>query len=1202
MNNIITYEEFSKLVPKRTKKFIDDFLTKLVIKCNYSGKSLDVLFTYMLILYIEKTKIISIPETKGFISQAEKNKYMSHEGFSDLEFDRYRSEEEIASMFEEYSNYFCILDEPYEYLTLTPEKILYNLLNLVSKIELVSPSSLERDIQSYLTHDLLGGNPRVYNNIVVNSIKREMEDILSYFNKLPIETIKYFETVSKIFQAYNADSYYDQDDKVKILFLALFFSDFETNNVQIYDYLSNFVGLSGNKIESVLNIIKIKRNGNGSNTFGNVQYEIDKKFTDLSIILYYYSNFLTMKCENNQIICSDLEFDRSKFSITNSSISIEDIISALGDKAFLKSFEIERIFLDLGLDYDKFKNIKEEINTYSKGAGDIKKNEALNEIYRDNPKKVGKYIEYLSRVYKVFDIYNKEGHFTTKYTDPGLFSLAVFYTVLKRGNYYNEYFISKGINLEKYLAYLNLKESDIILDEDLDVNYLKEASNKIKKCNFNPISIEKIMGYYIDREVMYLIYKDLDQEFEIENLLKKIELFNEKKKEQAKIKVLQKVYEGLDVNVIKFIEASTEAYSKLDKKNTKYNINEKIELSLLMTFLSSKYTKKDNIYKYLEAIIGCNDIYGYFALKYTNNVNPIYTIQIDEKIIAKYYGKYIFGGENKNKNKKDITISDIMKNIFNKNINCSPLLEAFLYEFSEKYSPSRIITYDYFESLEENAKKYLEEQERKEFDKTKNKVLARFNTEEAFQMVDNIDKICRTFEKYKNLNNNGFYKNVDSAYLMSIIIYLYYFENSMREIFLARDITLNKVLDYMGIEKEKMDTFKQLETNYEHILTLLETFEINYNQGINNVVKQAFDKSIYYGFNNHDRPIRKFISRTLNSSSICDEFYKEIEEERKYISKEEKLEHYKNLEVPAIEVDSIEAISDFGSSLALQSNEIIKEFSSFVDSKDSTSDNSLELQKAIKSISNPRKPVRKFSWFNKDDEEEKEVTYTKKDVLERLSKYLNKKSVDLRQGLKELQFIRVSIGEYLLKANEYLENLKQAKTIIDEEISSRIYAENDFRVYDDQLKIQIVTDKISSINLSILQMLQQYQKVVMLMSTHASLINQIEISKNTTLQNLYIELSLNEEIAKEKNTIDSLTGLMSLLDNLSLLNSQEIVNNIEKINSINKRGKTSEITESDRMLINQILEEQNLLVDSTATQKTSENSEGEEEKIKIKRP
>lgn len=77
---------------------------------------------------------------------------------------------------------------------------------------------------------------------------------------------------------------------------------------------------------------------------------------------------------------------------------------------------------------------------------------------------------------------------------------------------------------------------------------------------------------------------------------------------------------------------------------------------------------------------------------------------------------------------------------------------------------------------------------------------------------------------------------------------------------------------------------------------------------------------------------------------------------------------------------------------------------------------------------------------------------------------------------------------------------------------------------------------------------------------------------------------------------------MSLLDNLSLLNSQEIVNNIEKINSINKRGKTSEITESDRMLINQILEEQNLLVDSTATQKTSENSEGEEEKIKIKRP
>lgn len=305
------------------------------------------------------------------------------------------------------------------------------------------------------------------------------------------------------------------------------------------------------------------------------------------------------------------------------------------------------------------------------------------------------------------------------------------------------------------------------------------------------------------------------------------------------------------------------------------------------------------------------------------------------------------------------------------------------------------------------------------------------------------------------------------------------------------------------------------------------------------------------------------------------ETYLKIKESFKYI----KLEEYSKMKVPKLNIESLDEIFDYGSVLTEQTDLITTQCSELVQNKIDMVDEARKLQESIKKISieNQENNKKGFSLIRKKTEIIEISLDEKKQVLDQLRNYLIEHANSLQEGIEEFKYIQKSIGIFLVKANKYLERLNIAKAELQKELSNKQYLANDLSIYDDQLRRQMLDDKIAGITTSIIQMIQQYQKMTIQMRTHASLLNHVNIAKGTTLQNLYVELALTEEGKKEKNSVETLIYLKDLLNELTINNENVMVDNILKISDLSKKSKNITINNEDKQLIEKILEEQNLL-------------------------
>ena len=200
----------------------------------------------------------------------------------------------------------------------------------------------------------------------------------------------------------------------------------------------------------------------------------------------------------------------------------------------------------------------------------------------------------------------------------------------------------------------------------------------------------------------------------------------------------------------------------------------------------------------------------------------------------------------------------------------------------------------------------------------------------------------------------------------------------------------------------------------------------------------------------------------------------------------EKIDKLRKIEVPTISIINFDTISSFDLGLRKQSEEIINDFLDFT-SKDDTDDFN-EITNDIREFCKLEKKSKiEFIFFK-----EKKINIdNKKKLISKIEKYLKEK-----------------------------------------EVKTKNYIENDIEITDDNLRMQIINDKIECINVSIVQMMQQYKKIVLQMSTHASLLNYINVSRNTTIKNLYIEFVLNDGIKLEKESIIYLKALKLLLKDI----------------------------------------------------------------------
>lgn len=1170
---LLNYDKFSKTVPAKTKEFVDSFLNdnkNTLINLFYSSIEDSEYEAHIRILLLLHACSNGNDETKVFLNSKNLDKEFLFNYVKDQNHYNYNDKDSIPSVFEKVAEYFCVCDYVYEYLYLTSEEILYKNFEALRYI----PTYIDSVRKVILSIDGLNSFDSLYKPIYLNSkhaVYSKLQE--EYFGNLPIEVIDYLETVSKyqktVLKSSNIEKFIMDDLLVANLLVSLYRSDYTKN---IVDYFS-YIGIPKDKFLSEIN--DLARYAVASLSYNN---NVNNEIPDLAVILSYYYRYLKLNNKDDQSNNKKAEFTSSNvFSVDIP--SAYDIVIALADRKISGSFMFEKLMKKFNVDMDNIKNIKTRIIDYKDQIDRSNKKELLNNFYRDYSNETVEEIKNISKIYKIVKQKNDADLFKTKYEIKELISISILIDIFNSKKIIPMYLNNYDITLETFLNYLDLGINDISSTDEVDVNSLKETFDEIKKID-NNCDMEFIFTKIFDSNYgLNKILKNINPKIPSAKITKDMNKFIINEIQRARVKILKRFYADLNIDVIKFIELAALFFEDLsDEILINCDINDKIEIAILFSYL-----KEDNIVsRYIKnCLFKGNYVDGTFGIT-TNKqkksdmlINHIYNKEVDDKLIIKHFGKYVFGGINSEKQKSEIKIIDILKNCFNKEVNYSLALEDIL--------DSIDLSYEDFIDIETKASEYEKEQERKKLENLKNEVLNSIKPDTNFDTINSISKIFRIIRKWSVDDDLNYDVNVIS---IASLIYLYYSNSSLTKILENRNITLDSICTFLKIPKEEMDKFNQLDTDYNRIKDLKSVCMHIFSDSVDKLVKLFIEDTkaaiggtgVMYITQYRGLPLKSLIESTKNDFNTI---YREVVEGKIQLTKEQRLEQYSNLPIPNLEINKIEQISEFGNALTEQSEIITREFSDFLDERPENEQSVDGLLDSINDIKRNSKQS-KISLFRKKSNEENNL-YSKKEVLNRLDEYLKEKEKSLKNGLLELQHIRTSIGVYLTKSDAYLNRLSEAKISLNEEISHRVYADTDFRVYDDQLKQQMIDDKISSINESIIRMLQQYDRITLQMSVSASLINQINIARGTTLQNLYIELSLNESITKQKDTIDSLNGLVNLLNNMSAVNSNGVVDNISRINAMNKNNVRS-LTEQDKILIRQVLEEQGLLGETIEVQ------------------
>lgn len=802
-------------------------------------------------------------------------------------------------------------------------------------------------------------------------------------------------------------------------------------------------------------------------------------------------------------------------------------------------------------DYFYDKNIYSDMSTWANEQLTKERIKVYQELYSDLSIDVIKYIESSYKNYEQLKYYLDEGYSNDDIVEISL--LLTYYNYDKSFMSYIRDELFKENDLYEVFNIKNLGLTDSIYNKDVDIDiisnnyrkYIFDGKNKGKEKK--QITIESIVNN--------LFNKELNDSFMLKNVLSRFNLTYDN-------------FLHIENNYREYMKEELENY-----KDFNFELVDNIDKIYRTIFKSNSLTYADEVYL----------LSTYIYLFYTDSYMVKYLVH--RGITLEKISEYLNISKEEIDNFKNLESDyDRIKNkcsdfIYDKSAE-EILLNLIQNEnalYYRKFTFNLIIT-NLTKFVKTNKEELFYELLNDEFyeEKIKKDCINKIEDNQCnFKLIDILDKIYRLIE---NLENN--FKN-EQIIELSSLIYLYYYENDIVNYLIDRGITLEKIAEYLDISKEEIDKFNSLDTEYIHIDKIFSTYKSinNIDDILKLIIGSLFNDGTYQC--KDDIYIKSQlceISEFTNNDFTVVKY--ELLNKEKYLTKKEQLENYRKMLVPKLEVGKVDEILRFGDDLTKQAELITKDFEEiFVYNIGSGEDNS-ELQQLITMMFKEKNK----KWFNFGKKEQ--VVIDKKEVLDKINKYLEEKEIYFKYSIEKLQHIQASIAIYLAKAKEYLNVLGISKEELKEEIKKKVYIENDITVHNDYLKQQLLNDKEYIINSFIINMINEYQRITLQIGTHSQLLNNISLSKNIALQKLYIELSLNEGIIQEKESIKSLKYLSGLISSLTNYNQENIEQNIRKIQGLSRHNRNVSITEKQQLAIGQILDEQMLLPDSRQKKKT----------------
>ena len=163
--------------------------------------------------------------------------------------------------------------------------------------------------------------------------------------------------------------------------------------------------------------------------------------------------------------------------------------------------------------------------------------------------------------------------------------------------------------------------------------------------------------------------------------------------------IINAVLQDLNIDTFKFIQMVSYYYDAFkDLENLTESDTEMA--SILCALLNTKYYKDGLLFRFLkEKGLNIDSIFKYYSIEDYYNVPSQYNIG-DIEILKNRLAKYLYEGNNKGKNRGEITIEDVLSNIYNKEVNKN----IWIYEVLDNMGIEQDIFKDLDKKLEEYKK------------------------------------------------------------------------------------------------------------------------------------------------------------------------------------------------------------------------------------------------------------------------------------------------------------------------------------------------------------------------------------------------------------------------------------------------------------------------------------------------------------------
>ena len=1077
----MTYEEFMKIIPNETK----DFINELIPHLNYYDKkeikideltipveATDFLLTINVLLKDPYYKNILIncgiknsKEIKNLVLEKKSNE-KNEEYFND-----------------NYYN-FLICNEEKDYSSLTPLDLLIDLTKkLIQKIELHTTPvfsnkiyNIENKFFNKNLEDFLNNLIRVNNNIKNEQIKKEI------FSNTNIDVINFLDNASKIKTIIN--SYLIKKDKIledqDLTALSILIAIFYTNSKECKQ-IKTVLNDTGVTIEKIFNKLGI----NGISQ------------SDIEDIIPNYLNL------NNEY---------KNYFDNNNNETILNIFKKIFNRKITNSFAIEDLFNKMNINFDQFKDFDNLITA------------SINrDLLFDLPKKTQEYIIFSAKAYTYLKEKLKDKD-VKLVSAPNDFTLLSFYLAsVKYNTAISQFFNINGATLDKVTKFLGI-EVDLEEIESTEIDYFNlpyyfkkyTHENNCTKDNLSDILIQFIESNLTNTSItqnklLHIIFENitgvkLQNDFSYQmndNIIK----YDEKRKQQLK----EEYFKNLPIETIYFLENIMNIDSQITFKEEMSNEDRQILVLILALFDLENNQAKDFI-SFLGTDFDKNEV-NRFINAYYNNCN-----YKNIKDLINNYDKYIFEGNNKGKEKPDITVYSIARNIFNKDFNNSVFINKFFDHF--KIDPKA------YEKYDQLYQEFLKEIKRKE-------------KESAYEQK------CDTLYSYSQNSQNIYlnillkihYKLLDKkipnikniAMLLAILKF-----PCLSATFLNKNgLTTEKVLTYLNLPNDFLDNIDDIELEENH-----------YDIFINNYSNfKPFD---YINIFNSPE-----IIKMINDLGIDYKILKyEVDNERDYelsLSVDERIKILNNKPIDNLDVDDIESIIKFGNSLNYHSQYIHDEFPKMM-INDSTNESVKSINDTLNEVYTLKKEEKPKSIWEKlfaieTTDEPKYVlnTYALYELKDKIDKNIQKLSSELLQ----YNNLRKYIEAYRKKNEIYLNKINETLNILLDEQNNQSEQDDYSDILLTSTNLQIIKSKLERFKTSKILLQQELIKINQAIVNHFTTINALEMAKNDLLPLITTEVALNNGINSEYQSIEMAQNIFNLFKSLLDKNQEDTNQNIE---------------------------------------------------------